>query len=180
MKQQKVSDKKELLEFCGSIRGERKEHQKDAEWLENIKRDFEYKEVQKKVEITPEKIKKILRKMPNWKAPGPDFVQGFWLKGFKSIQERLKRNWQKCLENGNMLLWMTKGRTILMQKEKEKGKASSNYRPITCLPLVWKLLTGVTAEKFMDFWMQICYYLKNRKDAGENLEVQMIYCLFIR
>ena len=48
MKQQKVSDKKELLEFCGSIRGERKEHQKDAEWLENIKRDFEYKEVQKK------------------------------------------------------------------------------------------------------------------------------------
>ena len=22
---------------------------------------------------------------------------------------------------------------------------------------------------FMDFWLQICYYLKNKKDAGENL-----------
>ena len=21
----------------------------------------------------------------------------------------------------------------------------------------------------MDFWLQICYYLKNKKDAGENL-----------
>ena len=71
--------------------------------------------------------------MPNWKAPGPDFVQSFWLKNFKSIQDGLRRNLQKCLENGNVPMWMTKGRTILMQKDKEKGKAASNYRPITCL-----------------------------------------------
>ena len=81
--------------------------------------------------------------MPNWKAPGPDCVQGFWLKNFKSIQEVLRRNLQKCLENGNL----SKGRTILMQKDKEKGEKASNYRPIICLPLVWKLLTGVTAEE---------------------------------
>ena len=46
---------------------------------------------------------------------------------------------------------MTKGRTTLIQKDKEKGKAASNYRPITCLPLVWKLLTGVIAEEFYRF-----------------------------
>ena len=68
-----------------------------------------------------------------------------------------------------------------MQKDKEKGKAGSNYRPITYLPLVWKLLTGVIAEeKFMDFWIQVCYYLKNKKDVGENLRERMIYCLLIR
>ena len=50
--------------------------------------------------------------------PGPDRVQGFWLKNFKSIQEGLRRNLQKWLENGNMPMWMTKGRTILMQKDK--------------------------------------------------------------
>ena len=146
-----LPDKKEAREFWRSTWEEGKEHQKVVELLENFKRDFEYKEEQVEVENTTEKVKKILRKMPNWKAPGPDFVQGFWLKGFKSIQERLKRNWQKCLENGNVLLWMTKGRTILMQREKEKGKASSNYRPITCLPLVWKLLTGVVAEEIYEF-----------------------------
>ena len=37
------------------------------------------------------------------------------------------------------------------EKEKEKGKAASNYRPITCLPLVWKLLTGVIAEEIYGF-----------------------------
>ena len=33
-----------------------------------------FKDEQEEIEITPEKIKKILRKMRNWKAPGPDFV----------------------------------------------------------------------------------------------------------
>ena len=46
---------------------------------------------------------------------------------------------------------MTNGRTILMQKDKEKGKAVSNYRLITCLPLVWKLLTGVIVEEVYGF-----------------------------
>ena len=39
--------------------------------------------------------------MPNLKAVGPDIVQGFWLTNFKSNQECLRRNLQKCLENGN-------------------------------------------------------------------------------
>ena len=38
-----------------------------------------------------------------------------------------------------------------MQKDKEKGKAASNYRLITCLPLVWKLLTSVIAEEVYGF-----------------------------
>ena len=42
---------------------------------------------------------------------------------------------------------MTKGRTILMQKDKEKDKTASNYRFITCLPLVWKLRTCVIVEE---------------------------------
>ena len=89
--------------------------------------------------------------MPNWKAPGPDCAQGFWLKNFKSIQEGLRRNLQKCLENGNLPIWMTRRRTVLMQKEKEKGMAASDYRPITCQPLIRKLLTGVIEEEVYGF-----------------------------
>ena len=44
----------------------------------------------------------MLRKKPNWKASGSDFVQGFWLKNCKSILEGLRRNLQKCLENGHV------------------------------------------------------------------------------
>ena len=39
---------------------------------------------------------------------------------------------------------------MLIQKDKSKGKAVSNYRPIACLPLMWKLLTGIFALKIYD------------------------------
>ena len=35
----------------------------------------------------------------------------------------------------------------MFQKDKSKGNIASNYRPITCLPLMWKLLTGIIADQ---------------------------------
>ena len=81
-KMTEVPDKKEAQEFWGNIWGERKEQWKDAKWLKYFKRDFEYEQEQEEVDITPQKITEILRKRPNWKAPDPDCVQGFWLKIF--------------------------------------------------------------------------------------------------
>jgi len=37
---------------------------------------------------------------------------------------------------------MVNGRTVLIQKDPAKGTVAVNYRPIACLPLMWKLLTG--------------------------------------
>ena len=88
--------------------------------------------------------------MPNWKAPVPDGVQGFWLKNFTSMHTYLTQYLAHCLE-GDTPEWMTKGRTVLIQKDKSKGIESSNYRPITCLPLVWKLLTGLITDEVYDF-----------------------------
>ena len=34
----------------------------------------------------------------------------------------------------------------MLQKDKNRGNVASNYRPITCLPLMWKLLAGVIAD----------------------------------
>ena len=42
---------------------------------------------------------------------------------------------------------MTTGRTALVQKDKSKGNVASNCRPITCLPIMWKLLTGIISER---------------------------------
>ena len=42
---------------------------------------------------------------------------------------------------------MTHGRTLLCQEDPRKDDTVENYRPITCLPLMWKLSTGVIADK---------------------------------
>ena len=52
---------------------------------------------------------------------------------------------------GTTPAWMTKGRTVLIQKNKSKGTVASNYRPITRLPLCWKILTALlTDEIFLE------------------------------
>lgn len=35
---------------------------------------------------------------------------------------------------------------MLCLKDPAKGNAVENFRPITCLPMMWKLFTGVIAE----------------------------------
>ena len=54
---------------------------------------------------------------------------------------------KECIGGGVLLNWLTRGRASLLQKDKSKGNVASNYRPITCLPLMWKLLTGVLADQ---------------------------------
>ena len=45
---------------------------------------------------------------------------------------------------------MVTGKTLLCIKEIQKGNLVSNFRPITCLPLIWKLLTGILAEELYE------------------------------
>ena len=96
------------------------------------------KNKQARAQISQEKLKKILKKIPNWKAPGPDGVKGFWLENFTSLHKKLEWHLNPCLE-GKTPWWMTTGRTVIIQKDKSKGNEASNYCPITCLPLTWKL-----------------------------------------
>ena len=42
---------------------------------------------------------------------------------------------------------MVIGRAVLIQKDPAKGNLASNCRPFTCLPMMWKLLTGIMGEK---------------------------------
>ena len=115
-----------------------------------LRQECSKKEQQGKIEITEEKIIKIIRKMPNWKAPGPD-VQEYWLKNFINIHSGLSNHLQKCLTAEKVPAWMTKGNTYLIQKDKTKGTIASNYRPITCLSMVWKLLTELISEELYTF-----------------------------
>ena len=73
-------------------------------------------------------MRKQLKKVPNWKAPGPDGVQGFWLKNFKSLHPRIAEQLHQCLEQQEAPTWITTGRTTLTQKDKAKGTAVINYR----------------------------------------------------
>lgn len=59
-------------------------------------------------------------------------------------------------------------------KEIEKGKTLSNFRPITCLPLVWKLLTAVLAEKMYMLSRELMGCRKGNRDTKDQLLINQM------
>ena len=80
---------KELKQFWGNIRSQSSDHKNDVKWLQDLRSEVNVKK-QMKIDITTGSLKKILGRIPNWKSPGPDLVQGFWLKNFSSLHERVR------------------------------------------------------------------------------------------
>ena len=127
----------ESKQFWGNIWSQSADYKKDAKWLQDLRSEVNVKK-QEKIDITTGSLKV---------SPGSHLVQGFWLKSFSSLHKRVRLQLKECLDSGFVPSWLTRGRTSLLQKDKSKGNVASNYRPITCLPLMWKLLTGVIADQ---------------------------------
>ena len=72
------------------------DHKKDAKWLQDMRSEVNVKK-QEKLDTTTGSLKKILGRMPNWKSPDPDLVQGFWSKTFSSLHERVRLQLKECL-----------------------------------------------------------------------------------
>ena len=71
---------------------------------------------------------RVLRKKPAWKAPDPDSVQDYWLKNLTPLHDELMMYLQDRTD------WLTKGRTVLIKKNKTKGTIASNYRLLHAYP----------------------------------------------
>ena len=88
-----------------------------------------------KVEINIELLKKTLKKILNWKTPGYD-----WIRQTSTRNEQMLPRWK-------VPDWKTKGKTTLIQKNLSKRTAPNNYRPITYLSMMWKILTAQIREE---------------------------------
>ena len=64
--------------FWSNICGTEKSHNKNVEWLKELR--AERNEIkQGKIQITTEMITQQTKKIPNWTCPGLEGVQGYWL-----------------------------------------------------------------------------------------------------
>ena len=68
---------------------------------------------QEDIRLNVENLNMGIRKMTNWKASGPDCVQGYWFKRFSSLHSRLTKHLQACVAVGDVATWMTKRKTAL-------------------------------------------------------------------
>ena len=150
------------------IWGNEVSHNNQAKWLQEIRKEEEIRIRQRFYEITTNTVRNQLKKMPNWKAPGPDEIHGYWLKNFKGLHGRIAQHLQQCLQDQQAPGWMTTGRTSLVQKDKNKGNIPTNYRPITCLPTMWKLLTSIISERLYTYLEETSTIPNQQKGCKRN------------
>ena len=71
---------------------------------------------QNDISITTEMIKAQVKKIQNWKTPGPDGLQGQQLKKLTTLHERIAKQMDNTIINREDIpKWMTK--TVLCQKD---------------------------------------------------------------
>ena len=87
------------------------------------------------------------QKISNWKTSGNDGIHSVSFTKSTSIHDTLATEMNKCLQKAHVPEWMTKGRTALIQKFPNNGNAQNNCRRITCLPMMWKILTAQIKEE---------------------------------
>ena len=145
-----VPDGEESTCFWSNIWGKLVKHEENLEWLRNVEDELTELGVQDNIHIEVTKLKTQVRKMPNWKSPGPDGVQGYWIKNLSNLHGNIALQLDRCLQENNVPSWMVTGKTILCVKELGKGNAVANFRPITCFPLLWKLLTEILAQELYE------------------------------
>ena len=80
----------------------------DAKVLQDLRSEVNVKK-QKKIDISTGSSKKMPGRMPNWKSPGPALVQGFWLKNYSTLLERVRLQLKECFDSGFVPSWLTRG-----------------------------------------------------------------------
>ena len=80
----------------------------------------------------------------------------------------------KDYDDGFVSSWMAKGKTVMLQKDRSTGNIPSSYRSITCLPVLWKLMTHIIANKMCDRVYQQYLLPKEQTVCRKRSRVPMI------
>uniref|UniRef100_A0A8D8QH69 Uncharacterized protein n=1 Tax=Cacopsylla melanoneura TaxID=428564 RepID=A0A8D8QH69_9HEMI len=140
-------DTAELKEFWRGLWENAEEHNDTAEWIlkeENRLRTIEEMDYET---ITLQEVKRSLKKAANWKSPGPDGIQNYWLKYLTCTHIHLTKAYSHIIQHPEKTPpWLTEGLTYLIPKN-ERTQEAKNYRPITCLPTMYKNLTSVISDR---------------------------------
>ena len=143
---QPVPDKEEFLNYWKKIWEDNVDHNSEADWIPSVREALATAEDQSEITITRATISARVKKMANWSSPGTDGLHAYWLKHFSTLHERVSSQLMTCLTSSLIPEWMTTGKTYLIMKDPAKGPTPGNYRPITCLPAMWKLFTGLLSD----------------------------------
>ena len=124
------------------------------------------------IQIT--EIISYLSKAHNWKSPGNDQTQNYWLKAFAAIPKHITKNFNAIIEEPERApYWLTAGITYLIPKSGD-SKEVRNYQPITCVTTMYKIVTGKIPKRISTHLEEYRLLPADQKDVTLELKVARI------
>jgi len=118
-----------------------------AGWLKREKTAQEQTPEMQWTPISLDDLNTAIKCIANWKAPGLDGLPNFWLKYLSSAHNHLVKCFNDIFSGAVELpSWFVTGSTRLIPKNVNTSDPK-NYRPITCLPTMYKLLTSILTNR---------------------------------
>ncbi|XP_064076354.1 uncharacterized protein LOC135194637 [Vanessa tameamea] len=147
--EEQIPNKDELKNYWTGIWEKRSDHNLQAKWIEEENQKWGYMEQMEFIELKLDDLTEVLKKTKNWKAAGIDQIHNFWYKKFTSLHDILTKiisdliNCRTPLPN-----FITTGLTYMLPKN-QNTHDPSQYRPITCLPTIYKIITSCITNKIV-------------------------------
>lgn len=149
--QQSLPKAEEVREFWGNIWAAPSIHNNRAKWIKEEVKRLERTPYMRSSEVTEEEVTKAIKRTQNWKSPGQDGIHNFYIKYIPSTHYAIAALFTKIIaEPDSMPTFLASGVTYLLPKIQPYTQDPSKYRPITCLPTMYKLLTSVITNKIYD------------------------------
>ena len=162
--------KEDIENFWKPIYETSKSHNTTPQWIKDHENHVKASQIEEQGQPKwdQKNITETLKTLQDWKGPGPDQIQAFWWKNFTFSHDQLTEYYAKFLENPESCPdWFTKGRTTLIPKSREY-RNSKNYRPITCLPIVYKIFSKLIGKELMQHIKKYEIIPEEQKGAAEN------------
>jgi hypothetical protein len=132
----------EIKEFWSNIWSNEVQFNNQAEWIPNLENEIPDSNNPHHIQISLEILVKNINSSHNWKSPGSDQIHNFWLKKFTCIHKCLLDHFNGFIREPNTFPeFLAHDITYLKPKDSDT-KNPSKYRPITCLPTIYKIMTS--------------------------------------
>ncbi len=150
VKVSQLPEKEEIEKFWKNILENEPSINETPQWIQGIEKKAMKIENSIFSGITLEKLKESIIKTQNWKATGIDRVHNYYIKKLSATHNSILKCYNSIIMGEEEVPeWMTIGRVILIPKN-EHTENPKNWRPIACLPTMYKILTAVISEEISE------------------------------